>query len=131
MPVSELTALQHHLAAQPGLRQAIVFGSVAAGTARPDSDLDIALDTGRPMTVDERIQVIASLAALSGRPVDLVDLRTVGEPLLGQILQRGRRLLGSHAEFGRLIARHLTDVEDFLPLRRRIQAQRRQAWIGK
>lgn len=126
--VARLTAL---LARQPGLRQAILFGSVAAGTARPGSDLDIALDFGARIGAEQKLGLIVSLAELSGRPVDVVDLRAVGEPLLGQILSAGRRILGSDADFGDLIARHLTEVEDFLPLRKRIQDERRRAWIGR
>ncbi len=131
MPSQDIELIEHHLAADPRVRQAILFGSVAAGTARPDSDLDLALDIGHAMTADERLTLIAELATLTGRPVDLVDLYSVGEPLLGQILRHGRRLLGSHADFGRLISRHFTDSADFLPLRRRIQDERRRAWIGK
>jgi predicted nucleotidyltransferase len=131
MPPHELDRLEQHLAADPRLRQAIVFGSMAADTAKADSDLDLAVDVGRALTPEERLALIADLAIWCGRPVDLVDLCAVGEPLLGQILRHGRRLLGSHADFGRLIARHLTDSADFLPLRRRIQDERRRAWIGK
>lgn len=107
-----------------------MFGSVAAGSAGPQSDLDIALDLGKPMNTATRIEFISSLASLTGRPVDLLDLRTLGEPLLGQVLQNGRRLVGSNTDFGRLIARHLTDTEDMLPLHRRLLAERRQTWIG-
>ena len=123
-----LTAM---LAQQSGLRQAILFGSVAAGTAGPESDLDIALDFGARIGPEQKLALMAALGEVSGRPVDVVDLRVVGEPLLGQILSTGRRMLGSDADFGALIARHLTEVEDFLPLRNRIQDERRQAWIGQ
>lgn len=130
MSTPELERLEQHLAANPRLRQAIVFGSMATGTARADSDLDLAVDIGRVLTAEERLALIADLATFCGRPIDLVDLRSVGEPLLGQILQHGQRLLGTHADFGDLIARHFTDSADFLPLRRRIQEERRRAWIG-
>lgn len=130
MLAPDLEQLQRDLAADPRVRQAIVFGSVAAGRARADSDLDLAVDLGRPLAAEDHRSLVARLATLSGRPVDLVDLRTVGEPLLGQILRHGRRLLGSHADFGRLIARHFSDSADFLPLRQRILAERRRAWIG-
>lgn len=131
MYTADLDHLERHLTADSRIRQAIVFGSVATGAAGMESDLDLAIDFGRTMTAEERLAIITDLAMLGGRPVDLIDLNTVGEPVLGQILQHGRRLLGSDADFGRLIARHLTDSEDFLPLRRRIQDERRQAWIGK
>ncbi len=126
----DLNRLKQYLDADPRVKQAIAFGSLANGHARYDSDLDLAVDVGRAMTVDERLQRITRLGEWFGRPVDLIDLQTVGEPLLGQILRHGVRLLGSNAQFARLIARHFSDSEDFLPLQRRIMAQRRRAWIG-
>lgn len=130
MSSPDLEQLKACLAADPRVRQAIAFGSVALGRARRDSDLDLALDVGRAMTAENRLQFITVLGERFGRPVDLIDLHTVGEPLLGQILRHGYRLLGSNAQFAGLICRHFTDSADYLPLQRRILAERRRAWIG-
>ncbi len=119
------------LAGFPVLILALVFGSVAKGLQRIDSDLDIAVVAKQALTVDEKIVIISALAEKTGRPVDLVDLKVVGEPLLGQIVQHGRRLLGSDGEYGRLISRHLFEQADFMPYRNRILAERRAEWIGK
>lgn len=118
------------LAALPGLRLAVVFGSVVGGRQRADSDLDVAVDAGRPLTCEERMLAIEALAHTFARPVDLVDLRTCGEPLLGQILAKGRRVAGSSSALGDLTYRHLLAQSDFEPLRERILATRRAAWIG-
>lgn len=126
----DLTRVRDILARQSNIRQALVFGSTASGTARMESDLDIAVETGRPMSMAERIELIEVLAAVSGRPIDLIDLRTVGEPLLGQILSHGRRLIGNNTDYAALIRRHLFDAEDFLPYAERMVRERRQAWIG-
>ena len=115
----------------PALQLALVFGSVAVGKQRPESDLDIALMAEQPLTVEEKINIISALAEKIGRPVDLVDLKTVAEPLLGQIVRYGRRLLGSDNAYGRLISRHLFEAADFMPYRNRILAERRVKWIGK
>ena len=77
------------------------------------------------------LDIIAALAERTGRPIDLIDLQVVAEPLLGQILRHGRRLLGSDGAYGRLISRHLFLQADFMPYRNRILAERRAAWIGK
>lgn len=69
------------------------------------------------------------LAERTGRPVDLVDLHTVGDPLLGQILRHGKRLLGGGTCHASLIHRDLFDQADYLPYRTRILAERRRAWI--
>ena len=52
------------------------------------------------------------------RPVDLIDLHEVGEPLLGQIIAHGKRVLGSDASYGNLISRHLYAESDSMPYRR-------------
>ncbi|MGH8548739.1 MAG: type VII toxin-antitoxin system MntA family adenylyltransferase antitoxin [Methylococcales bacterium] len=114
----------------PNIRLAFIFGSMAQGRARPDSDLDAAVQAGRPLNVEEKMQLIAELAESLGRPVDLVDLCTVGEPLLGQIISGGRRVLGSDADYARLLNKHVLDQADFMPYRRRILEERRRKWIG-
>ena len=109
----------------------ILFGSLATGKWDKESDLDIAVDAGRHLMVNEKISLIEKLAQQTGRPVDLVDIQSIGEPLLGQILRYGKRILGSDRHFARVLSRHLFDQADFLPYRNRILAERRQAWIGK
>ena len=83
------------LASCSNVSLAIIFGSVAAGRPRADSDLDIAVSADKPISMPERIAIIQTLAEVTGRPIDLIDLAAVTEPLLGQILKHGRRVLGS------------------------------------
>ncbi len=73
----------------PRIVLAVLFGSVARNAAGVDSDLDLAVSADRPLDADEKMQLIMDLAEASGRPVDLVDLLTVGEPLTCSI----RRIL--------------------------------------
>lgn len=115
----------------PGIELAILFGSQVSGHARPDSDLDLAVDAGHSLDASEKIALVSELASALGRPVDLVDLRTAGEPLLGEIVNGGRRLLGTDASFAALVSRHLVDAADFLPYVERMLAERRAAWLGK
>jgi len=119
------------LSTRPGIRLAILFGSRAGGRERTDSDVDLAIDLGHRLAADERLALMTELTERTSRPVDLVDLRAVGEPLLGQILRHGRKLIGSATSYADLIRRHLFDQADFLPYRSRMLAERRQAWIGK
>ncbi len=125
------TTLRSILAGHPEIGLAILFGSLATGQARPDSDLDLAVDAGRPITADEKMKLIEDLALEFGRPVDLIDLSTVGEPLRGQVVTRGRRLLGDDIRYAELIRKHLFEQADFMPYRSRILADRRRRWIGK
>lgn len=116
------------LARQDDIRLSVVFGSVAGGSQRPESDLDIAVLADGPLTTHRRQALIESLAKVCQRPVDLIDLSTVGEPLLGQILQQGQRLTGTDSTWATLVTRHLFDAADFLPYRNRMLKERREAW---
>ena len=110
---------------------AIIFGSVAKNQAGAESDLDIAINTQTPLSVKEKIEIISALAEATCRPIDLVDLREVGEPLLGQIVQHGQMIIGSPTQKAALLSKHLIDAADFSPYQTRILAERRNAWINK
>lgn len=111
------------------LKMVILFGSMASHTENSDSDLDLAVLYDQELGLIAKKELMEQLALLSGRPVDLIDLKTVGEPLLGQIVVTGKRLFGSDSEFGRLLSKHLIEQADFLPYRTRILEERRAAWI--
>jgi predicted nucleotidyltransferase len=115
----------------PAIRIAILFGSVASGYQRADSDLDLAVGADHPLTVGEKISLIEALAERTGRPIDLIDLVVPSEPILGQVLRHGRRILGSDTAYGNLISRHVIEQADFMPYRNRLLEERRIAWIGK
>lgn len=95
------------------------------------SDVDIAVDLGRALTAEEKVSLIEAVAERTGRPVDLVDLSKVGEPLLGQILKHGVRIVGSKTTYAHFIRKHLFDAADFMPYRTRILRERQRAWTGK
>jgi uncharacterized protein len=120
------TVVQRH----PELTLAILFGSQASGRARPHSDVDVAVLGHVPLSAEQRMSLVSELAQATGRPVDLIDMATAGEPMLGQVLSHGRRVLGSDEVYAQLLSRHLLDAADFLPYVERILADRRQAWIG-
>ena len=113
------------------VRLAVLFGSLAQGEADRDSDLDLAVGTDHPLATHEKIQLIAELAEALGRPVDLVDIYLAGEPLLGQIVTRGKKILGADTDFAFVLNKHLLNQADFMPYRSRILKERRQAWIGQ
>jgi len=114
-----------------GIRLAILFGSLAGRQATPLSDLDLAVLMETSLSPKTRMSLVDALSQALGRPVDLIDLRRAGEPLLGQILRHGVRLMGQDADYAELLKRHVFEEADFMPYRWRILAERRQAWIGK
>jgi uncharacterized protein len=131
-PVSALetlSVLREALASHSHISFAMLFGSVAQDTARPDSDIDVAVLSRTQLTAQQKIELIESIALAIDRPVDLIDLKTAGEPLLGEIL-KGKRIIGNNEENARLLTRHLLDVADFVPLQQRILKERREQWIS-
>ncbi|RMH50843.1 MAG: nucleotidyltransferase domain-containing protein [Zetaproteobacteria bacterium] len=131
-PIDDACArIRRILDRHPTIRLALLFGSLARGTARPESDLDLAVEGRQPLSTSEKMALIRDLAGAFGRPVDLIDLTTAGEPPLGQILSCGIRIVGSNRDYARLISRHLLEQEDFMPYRQRIIEARRRAWIGQ
>lgn len=134
-PNDDVTAVGHRIKqALSGFReieQIVLFGSVSRGTARAASDVDVALDAGKPLSQEQRMAMIEALALEFGRPVDLVDLRTAGQPLLSQVVTTGKRLLGSDTAWATTIYRNIIDNEDFVPLQRRVLQARQKAWINR
>ncbi|MCG8438604.1 MAG: nucleotidyltransferase domain-containing protein [Pseudomonadales bacterium] len=126
---ANIEPIRCYLQGIPDVSLAYVFGSIAAGTADAESDLDVAISAQQELTPERKAALISELARISGRPVDLVDLKCAGEPLLGEILTKGQRLKGSHNQHVELVQRHIYNTEDFLPIVRRLLADRRRQWI--
>lgn len=119
------------LASHPHIQIAILFGSLARGSARSDSDLDLAVAAAVPLGASQKASLVAALAQRVGRPVDLVDLRTATGLVLREALTRGRRLRMSDGSLlAGLLRRLWLDEADFRPYRSRILETRRKAWIG-
>ena len=126
---SDLTVLSQWLSQNTEITLAIVFGSLAKNTLTKQSDIDLAILTRQPLTIYKKKYLIESLAGLLGRPVDLVDLQTAGEPLLGQILKYGKLIKGENEQLTSLALKHLYANEDFMPYVNRALKERREKWI--
>lgn len=55
-----------------GVVQAYLFGSVAAGNARPESDLDLLVTFDPPVSLFKQMDLAEDLSRLCGRNVDLM-----------------------------------------------------------
>jgi predicted nucleotidyltransferase len=60
-----ITALEAH----PDIELAFVYGSVARGQARSDSDVDVAVQAPAPLDANEKMRLIEDIAAATGRAV--------------------------------------------------------------
>jgi len=116
---------------QPAVTLAILFGSLAEGAARFESDLDLAVAGTAPLDRKVRIRMVEDLAVAFGRPVDLIDLNCLHGPLLHRVLTQGLLILcKDRTQYAELIQRMLAEEADVMPYYRRILAARRNAWIG-
>lgn len=122
-----IDVLVHH----PSVTMAFLFGSLAAGHGRRESDLDLAIATANLLTPQTKIELIEDLAVAIGRPVDLIDLAQAHGPLLQQVVTRGRMVLCKNRTlYAELLRRVAYDEADVMPYYRRMLSERRQAWLG-
>ncbi|MGQ9498664.1 MAG: type VII toxin-antitoxin system MntA family adenylyltransferase antitoxin [Desulfotomaculales bacterium] len=92
---SLVEAVSRYLAGQPDVTAAYVFGSVARGRHRPDSDLDVAVlfapGTGDKLArFDRRLELEIALEKIVRRPVQVVDLAAAPLFLQHQVRKYGR-----------------------------------------
>ena len=74
------------------IRSLALFGSVARGEARPDSDVDLLVEFERPVCLSAFLELEKALARVVGRRVDLVS-RLALKPHMGKrITQEALRL---------------------------------------
>jgi predicted nucleotidyltransferase len=111
------------------IKLAVLFGSCAKGILRPESDIDIAIELNKPLLEDKKIEIIQRIAKITGRAVDLVDLKKIGEPLLGQVIKHGKVIKGNPQAFTEMAIRNVYANEDFLPYIKRSLQARREKWI--
>ena len=81
--------IEHIRKSVPSLIALYRFGSQAKGTARPDSDIDLAILARDPIPNIRRFELAQELAAQLHLDVDLVDLRTASTVMRMQVLSTG------------------------------------------
>lgn len=76
-----------------------LFGSVLGDEFRPDSDVDVLVvfEDGAPWSYWDWDAMTEQLAAIFGRPVDLVEKRSVVNPYRRQHILANRRIIHPHA----------------------------------
>ncbi len=113
------------LSKHTSIRFAILFGSFAKQTDTQESDIDLAIELNEPLTADTKLTLLQSFSELSNRRIDLIDLKTAGEPLLNQIIQHGKVLKGTKADMIQLSIKNVNMMQDFSPYLKRTLAERR------
>jgi len=74
-----------------GVRQLAVFGSVARGEARPDSDVDLLVEFDQPQGLFAMARLQRQLAEGLDAPVDLAEPEGLRRPLREAILREAVR----------------------------------------
>jgi len=89
-------SLEHALADEPAVVCAWLFGSVARGTARPDSDVDVAVLADLPSGMDTlawRSELEARLSRQVRRTVQIVAVDRAPADLVRRVLRDGLLLV--------------------------------------
>ncbi len=93
----------------------VLFGSMASGVARPDSDMDVAILPSGPFSAADEARLVDELERVSGRDVDLVRLDRVDDVVLRREIARGvpvrEQTPGGFARFAADAALEWLDLE--------------------
>lgn len=116
-----LNALRNVLAATPGLAFAVLVGSRANNSARPDSDWDIALQwhnvTPWMQMLGDQETLRRQIAEALGVPpehIDLIDLPRASLAMRANAAEDGRVLKGEDTlEWAHFLTRTWRELEDF------------------
>lgn len=116
--------LRQALAGMSIVRMALLFGSRARGTARVDSDVDVAVQA----PASEGLAIAAVLSAACGREVDVVTLDDPPIPLLDVLIRDGELIFEAERGVGaRWRAAALATLELDRPWYERMS----RAWLAR
>ncbi len=126
-----INELKESLLSIDQIRLAILFGSAANGKLKQESDIDLAINSGKPLKPSLKEDLIGIISSRIHRPVDIIDLMTVAVPTLVQILTTGKIIVKKDPElYERTYRKMLFDQADFMPYYNRILKERREKWIN-
>ena len=107
----------------PGLAAIYVFGSVARGDMRADSDLDLAFVADGVVPPLARYEAKLAVEEALRIDVDLVDLSTASPILAREVMLEGRRIAAQNAFVAGMVEiRLMRDYEELKVRRRGIEA---------
>ncbi len=89
LKLMELTEIQKKISPifrEHGIKRAAVFGSFARGEDRPNSDIDILIELGKPMGMFGYTRLIREIEQSLDRPVDLVTDKSLNKYIRPYIL---------------------------------------------
>jgi predicted nucleotidyltransferase len=126
-----IASMKYYFSTLEGVRLAVLFGSHARGTARPNSDVDLGIGFYYTPDLLELGGIIDALGNLTGKKIDLVELDGLpaANPLLAFNIASEARLLaetepGAWLAFRNRACLQYFDLEEFLA-RQRLELESR------
>ena len=117
----EIEAKLRGFFAMQDIKLAFLIGSYAKGTARPDSDVDVAVLFGRSFDVKQVLDLKEQLTELVGVDVDLVVLDSVGPVMKMQVLKTGILLHAEKGAYEQFFVSTVNEYDDLKYYRREIE----------
>jgi len=97
---------------------AYLFGSATDASSRSPRDLDLAILTRLPLSLDDLTRLRAELVQATGLPVDLVSLNGATTVLAHEVVETGRCLYARHPDVEtEFVTRTRSRYWDFAPYR--------------
>jgi len=100
------------------VKLAFLIGSFAKGTAREDSDVDVAVLFGSRPDMEDALELTERLSLLLKRDVDLVVLDTAGPVIKMQALKTGVLLRAAEGAYEDFFVATINEYDDLKYLRR-------------
>jgi len=113
--------LRSFFAEEGNIRLAFLMGSFAKGTARPDSDVDVAVLFGRPFGPEDVLELKGRLEKLLERDVDIVVLDRAGPVIRMQALKTGILLASEKGAYEEFFTATVNEYDDLKYNRREIE----------
>jgi len=110
--------LRDYFATQKTARLSFLMGSYAKGTARKDSDVDVAVLFDVPPGIEEVASLREDLVLLLEKEVDLVLLNLAGPVIRMQALKTGKLLYGEKGAYEEFFTRTLNEYTDLKHFRK-------------
>jgi predicted nucleotidyltransferase len=122
LTVAEARRLGEHvarlLARDQRVQLVYLFGSAARGDGPEVHDLDIAVVSDPPLSLDDLLRCRADVVAATGAPLDLISLNDASIVLAWEVIDGGRCLFARDPDVETaFVTRAATRYWDFLPLR--------------
>jgi predicted nucleotidyltransferase len=122
--------LDIYFAARKDIVLAILFGSFASGTQDESSDIDIAVHTTEPASVELLIDLQIDIGALCHRQIDILDLRQAEGTILCQVIAHGIKIKSNSSLFALYNLKAIYFHEDFLPSLRLMQEAKIRRFVN-